>query len=69
MKSKIATLAVMVLFGTSAFATQTAAPETASKPRSAQQQKMADCNKQAKGKRGDERKALMKACLSKKPTA
>ena len=29
-----------------------------------QQQRMADCNKQAEGKKGDERKAFMKACLS-----
>jgi invasion protein IalB len=41
----------------------------AAKPRSAQQQKMAQCNKDATGKKGDERKAFMKACLSKKPAA
>jgi hypothetical protein len=29
-----------------------------------QQQRMADCNMQAEGKKGDERKAFMKACLS-----
>lgn len=32
-----------------------------------QQNRMADCNKQADGKKGDERKAFMKACLSGKP--
>jgi len=29
-----------------------------------QQQKMKDCNKQATGKKGDERKAFLKGCLS-----
>ncbi len=33
----------------------------------AQQSKMATCNKEAAGKKGDERKAMMKACLSAKP--
>ena len=32
-----------------------------------QQQKMKDCNAQASGKTGDERKAFMKECLSAKP--
>lgn len=30
-----------------------------------QQSKMTDCNKQAAGKKGDDRKAFMKSCLSK----
>ncbi|MDD5332310.1 MAG: PsiF family protein [Rhodoferax sp.] len=34
-----------------------------------QQQKMANCNKEATGKKGDERKAFMKDCLSAKPAA
>jgi uncharacterized protein (DUF2147 family) len=35
----------------------------------AQQSKMGACNKEAEGKKGDERKAFMKDCLSaKKPT-
>ena len=34
---------------------------------SEQQNKMATCNKEATGKKGDERKAFMKDCLSKKP--
>jgi hypothetical protein len=29
----------------------------------AQQQRMTDCNKQAEGKKGDERKAFMSSCL------
>lgn len=32
-----------------------------------QQTKMATCNKDATGKKGDERKAFMKSCLSAKP--
>lgn len=32
-----------------------------------QQDKMRECNKQATGKKGDERKAFMKNCLSRKP--
>jgi len=32
-----------------------------------QQGKMASCNKDAAGKKGDERKAFMKDCLSSKP--
>ena len=35
----------------------------ASKPLSASQQRMSDCSKQASGKKGDERKAFMSACL------
>ncbi len=32
-----------------------------------QQNRMASCNKEAAGKKGDERKAFMKECLSSKP--
>ena len=32
--------------------------------KTAQQSKMATCNKEAEGKKGDERKAFMKDCLS-----
>jgi hypothetical protein len=35
-------------------------------PMSKQQSKMADCNKDAADKKGDERKAFMKTCLSAK---
>ena len=35
----------------------------------AQQSKMTTCNKEATGKKGDERKAFMKECLSAKPAA
>ena len=36
------------------------------KEKTPQQEKMAMCNKDATGKTGDERKAFMKDCLSKK---
>lgn len=32
-----------------------------------QQQRMTTCNKEAEGKKGDERKEFMKSCLSTKP--
>ncbi|HEY8975061.1 MAG TPA: PsiF family protein [Burkholderiaceae bacterium] len=41
-----------------------AADAAASKPLTAQQQKMADCSAANKGKKGDEYKAAQKACLS-----
>jgi hypothetical protein len=41
-----------------------AADAAASKPLTAQQQKMADCSAANKGKKGDEFKAAQKACLS-----
>jgi hypothetical protein len=39
------------------------------KPLTPQQQKMATCNKEATGKKGADRKAFMKECLSAKKTA
>jgi len=42
-----------------------AAPEKATAAHS-QQDRMRDCNKQATGKKGAERKTFMKTCLSKK---
>lgn len=45
------------------------APEAAPAAGNSQQNKMATCNKDATGKKGDERKAFMKECLSSKPAA
>jgi hypothetical protein len=42
------------------------AADAASAPMGKQQTKMADCNKEAGDKKGDERKAFMKTCLSAK---
>ncbi len=39
---------------------------SAPKPMTAQQSKMGECNKEAGDKKGDERKAFMKTCLSAK---
>jgi hypothetical protein len=50
-------------------ATPAFAAEEAKKPMTAQQSKMAACNKDATGKTGDERKAFMKECLSAKSTS
>lgn len=43
--------------------------QAADKAPTAQQSKMATCNKEAGDKKGDERKAFMKECLSAKPAA
>jgi psiF repeat len=50
--------------GLAAFAAQAADPAP-----TAQQSKMGSCNKDAGDKKGDERKAFMKECLSAKPAA
>jgi len=47
-------------------ATAFAAPEAAPPAKTAQQNKMVTCNADATGKKGDERKAFMKTCLSAK---
>lgn len=58
MKKTLALLALLLpLLGTSAHAANS------------QQTKMAACNKDATGKKGDERKAFMKQCLSAKSDA
>jgi hypothetical protein len=41
----------------------------ATKPHTAQQQRMIDCNKQATGKKGAERKTFMSSCLKGHATA
>ncbi len=41
-----------------------AAAASAAAEKTPQQSKMATCNKEAEGKKGDERKAFMKDCLS-----
>ncbi|AIF47340.1 PsiF family protein [Dyella japonica] len=61
-------LSLMVASVALAFAASTAfaAPQAASTSapaKNAQQQRMTDCNKQATGKSGDERKAFMSSCL------
>ena len=60
MKQLIA-LCIAAAFAGTAFA---AAPEAAPVAKTAQQSKMTTCNADAAGKKGDERKAFMKECLS-----
>lgn len=61
MKNLLAAIAILSL-SSAAFA----APE-ASPAKSKQQNKMVTCNADASSKKGDERKAFMKECLSSKP--
>lgn len=56
-------IAVLALSCSAAFAADPAPAKNS------QQSKMTTCNKEAEGKKGDERKAFMKECLSKKPAA
>lgn len=73
MKRLMTTLAFsMVVLSTSVFAaSHKEAPDMAkagaSAPMSTQQTKMGACNTEAGDKKGDERKAFMKTCLSNKP--
>ena len=61
--------ALALAVSTSAFATshKEAPGMAASGAMTKQQSKMGDCNKEAGDKKGDERKAFMKTCLSAKP--
>lgn len=75
MNKFLAMLALSLALGTvgaqaasHAGAPMSAAPE-ASPAQSAQQNKMATCNKEAGAMKGDERKAFMKTCLSDGKTA
>ena len=71
MKLTITTIALVLaaLAGPSYAASHAAAAPMADKKPTAQQGKMAVCNKDAGDKKGDERKAFMKECLSAKPAA
>ncbi|MGY3040419.1 hypothetical protein ACVWWQ_002042 [Rhodanobacter sp. TND4EL1] len=59
----LAISAALAFAGATFAATPQAGAAAPAKPRTAQQQRMADCNKQAVGKKGDERKAYMSSCL------
>ena len=61
--------ALALAISTSAFANahKEAPGMAASGATTSQQSKMGDCNKEAGDKKGDERKAFMKTCLSAKP--
>ena len=70
MKKLITAVLLSAAFAAPSFAASHAgaAPMADKKP-TAQQGKMATCNKDAGDKKGDERKAFMKTCLSAKPAA
>ena len=65
MKTIIAALSLMLASGLSVAASHAAAAPA----KTPQQEKMAMCNKDAEGKKGDERKAYMKECLGSKSAA
>ena len=62
MKTLIAALALGLALSPAAFAQEKKEPSAAQKK---QQQRMKDCNEKAGDKKGDDRKAFMKECLSK----
>ena len=68
---KIFAIAMLSLAGLagSVHAQTAASPAPAVTPPvvNSQQNKMADCNKQATGKKGDDRKSFMSSCLSSTP--
>lgn len=66
MKKLLSLIAVSFVLSTGLSAVAHAAGEPA---KTAQQTKMGACNKEAEGKKGDERKAFMKQCLSAKAEA
>lgn len=58
---------LFVLCAALSFASAAFAAETTTPAKSPQQNKMVTCNADAAGKKGDERKAFMKECLSAAP--
>ena len=60
----IVTALALSLAAAGVFAQASAATSAASKPMTAQQQKMSDCASQNKGKKGDDYKSGVKACMS-----
>ena len=60
---------LLSLMAAATLALSLGAVPTAASAKTAQQEKMSTCNTQATGKKGDERKAFMKDCLSAQPAA
>lgn len=71
MKKLLSLVALGACLSFGAAQAQVAAPAAApsAKPATAQQGKMASCNTEAADKKGADRKAFMKSCLSGKPAA
>jgi len=62
MSLRLLAVSAAFAFAGTAFAASPATPAT-TKPHTAQQQRMIDCNHQATGKKGAERRAFMSSCL------
>jgi len=69
MSLRLLAASAVFAFAGAAFAATPATPAAAAKPHTAQQQRMIDCNKQATGKKGAERKTFMSTCLKGGSTA
>lgn len=69
MSMSLRLLAVGAAFAFAGASFAATAPAKMAKPHTAQQQRMIDCNKQATGKKGAERKAFMSSCLKGSSTA
>lgn len=71
MSLRLLAVSAALAFAGAAFAAtpQTGTSVPAAKPHTAQQQRMIDCNKQATGKKGAERKTFMSTCLKGGSTA
>jgi Ni/Co efflux regulator RcnB len=69
MNRLLSIIALLAISASSFAATETAASSDKTTGKNTQQEKMASCNKEATGKKGEERKAFMKECLSDKPSA
>lgn len=69
LRTSLLVASVALAFASTAFAGPQTAPAPAKKDLTPQQQRMSDCNKQATGKKGDDRKAFMSACLKGDATA
>ncbi len=67
MKKLFAVIAALAFTGSAFAATHSEKAAAGDGPKTEQQNKMASCNKEAAGMKGDERKAFMKDCLSAKP--
>ncbi len=63
MSLRLLAASVAFAFAGATFAATPATAAAAAKPHTAQQQRMINCNKQATGKKGAERKAFMSTCL------
>jgi hypothetical protein len=63
----VKSLLALIVFASALFLSPAFAQSQASQ--STQQSKMSQCNKDAAGMKGDQRKAFMKDCLSAKPAA